>query len=190
MTQNESTLDRRRFLGSGLAAAGSVLAASCISPAFGAPAANVPSYLRGFEAQYAQDPAAAARAWFAAARCGLFMHYGLYSLLGRGEWAMWWEKIPLTEYEKLTRQFTKAFQANRTKHNEICNTLQDGAWGYDKKSDGRHRTGADARKILAEASAAKCNLLLNTGPLGDGSIHPEDIATLRSLGERPLEFRL
>jgi hypothetical protein len=27
-------------------------------------------------------------------------------------------------------------------------------------------------------------LLLNTGPLPDGAIHPEDVATLRAVGER------
>jgi alpha-L-fucosidase len=29
-----------------------------------------------------------------------------------------------------------------------------------------------------------CNLLLNTGPLPDGSIHPEDVHTLREVGRR------
>ena len=389
--------NRRRFLSSALAAAGAALAstqlqrfASAAEPASTA-ATAVPAYLRDYESQYARDPAAAARAWFANAGRGLFLHYGLYSLLGRGEWVMWHEKIPLAEYEKLTGQFraekfdaaaitdlalaagmkyvnittrhhdsfclfaskhsdyysvnaaarrdlvgelaaecnrkrlelflyysyaldwrhpffyparflnerkphfkgpqphcqwkkdedskiyidfvhgqlrelltnygpiagiwfdpmsgylarpdlfpidetykmirqwqpqtlisfkqgatgsedfaapergaagfatehirrrygaksaeiaTRAWQANSGKHNEICNTLQDGAWGYDKKSDGRHRGPDDVAKMLADAAVAKCNLLLNTGPLGDGSIHPDDVRTLQAIGKR------
>lgn len=37
---------------------------------------------------------------------GLFMHYGLYSLLGRGEWAMSQESIPAEEYAALAERFT------------------------------------------------------------------------------------
>jgi alpha-L-fucosidase len=81
----------------------------------------------------------------------------------------------------------RAWQANRNKHNEICNTLQDAAWGYDKRSDGRHRGVAEVRKMLADAKAANCNLLLNTGPLGDGSIHPDDVKTLRAIADKPGE---
>jgi alpha-L-fucosidase len=37
---------------------------------------------------------------------GLFTHYGLYSLLERGEWVMDHEHIPADEYESLAKQFT------------------------------------------------------------------------------------
>ena len=40
------------------------------------------------------------------ARFGLFMHWGLYSILGRGEWVQWNEQIPVTEYAKLADRFT------------------------------------------------------------------------------------
>ena len=36
---------------------------------------------------------------------GVSVHWGLYSILGRGAWVMHEEKIPISEYEKLTRQF-------------------------------------------------------------------------------------
>jgi len=39
-------------------------------------------------------------------RYGLFIHYGLYSLLGRGEWVWNREKIPAEEYASLTKRFT------------------------------------------------------------------------------------
>jgi len=48
----------------------------------------------------------AAHRWFAEARYGLFIHYGLYSLLGRGEWAMNREHIPPAEYARLADRFT------------------------------------------------------------------------------------
>ena len=65
-------------------------------------AAPVPSYLRGHEKLYGQDPRAAAIEWFRQARFGLFMHYGLYSILGRHEWVQYREKIPVAEYAKLS----------------------------------------------------------------------------------------
>lgn len=40
-------------------------------------------------------------AWFRAARFGMFIHWGLYSQLGRHEWVMNRERIPLEEYEPL-----------------------------------------------------------------------------------------
>ncbi|MCK4282904.1 MAG: alpha-L-fucosidase, partial [Candidatus Brocadiae bacterium] len=43
--------------------------------------------------------------WWHEARFGMFVHYGLYALQGRGECAMYWEKIPVKEYEKLARRF-------------------------------------------------------------------------------------
>ncbi len=39
--------------------------------------------------------------WFKEARFGMFVHWGLYSQLGRFEWAMQNERIPIREYEKL-----------------------------------------------------------------------------------------
>jgi alpha-L-fucosidase len=50
--------------------------------------------------------------WFTEARYGLFIHYGLYSLLGRGEWVMNRESIPREEYRSLARRFkAEAFDA-------------------------------------------------------------------------------
>ena len=43
--------------------------------------------------------------WWREAKFGMFIHWGLYSILGREAWAMGDEDIPLAEYEKLTPQF-------------------------------------------------------------------------------------
>lgn len=44
-------------------------------------------------------------AWFREARFGMFVHYGLYSVLGRHEWARAFECIPKDEYEQLADKF-------------------------------------------------------------------------------------
>jgi alpha-L-fucosidase len=52
------------------------------------------------------DPRRAALEWLRQAGCGLFMHYGVYSLLGRGEWVQLRDLIPVREYEKLKDKLT------------------------------------------------------------------------------------
>jgi len=52
------------------------------------------------------DPPRDRGAWFADARFGMFIHWGLYAVLGRGEWAMSREYIPMEEYEPLKDRFT------------------------------------------------------------------------------------
>ena len=46
--------------------------------------------------------------WFHEARFGIYVHFGLYSLLERGEWTMYSERIPAAEYAKLADQFNPA----------------------------------------------------------------------------------
>jgi alpha-L-fucosidase len=43
--------------------------------------------------------------WFRDARFGLFIHWGLYSLIGRGEWAMVTESWPADTYARLASRF-------------------------------------------------------------------------------------
>lgn len=43
--------------------------------------------------------------WWRDAKVGMFIHWGLYSILGRGEWARFNEKIPKEEYEGLAEKF-------------------------------------------------------------------------------------
>jgi alpha-L-fucosidase len=65
---------------------------------------------------------------------------------------------------------------------EICTTLQKRGWGYVKRSP--HMGPDQVMKTLAHAAYQKANLLLNTGPLDDGSIHKKDAKTLREVGRR------
>ena len=43
--------------------------------------------------------------WWHAAKFGMFIHWGLYSVYGHHEWAMAEEGIPVAEYEQLAKQF-------------------------------------------------------------------------------------
>jgi len=380
MSQPDTGVSRRALLKS--IGAGAATLAVGRSSAAQSNTDKIPSYLKGYEDLYARDPRKAAITWFCDAKFGLFMHYGLYAILGHGEWVQFREKIPVAEYAKLKDRFTaerfdpdficdlalasemkyvnitsrhhdsfclfrtkqtdfntvqspakrdliaqlaeacrkkglglflyysyaadwkhpyfyspdvgwraarpayekpqpeykfqkdadfkryidfvhaqlrelltqygplagiwldpimgyyarpdlfpieetyslirslqpqclisfkqgangdedfaaperkakvltrggevakKAWAKNKNKPREICNTLQPRVWGYDSRVDGKHRTPDEVMTMLAEAQASKANLLLNTGPLPDGSIHPEDVKTLRALGRR------
>ena len=67
---------------------------------------------------------------------------------------------------------------------EICTTLQPKSWGYAESDDGKHQNADWVMQQLEEAWSVPSNLLLNTGPLPDGSIPAEDIATLKEVGRR------
>ena len=47
----------------------------------------------------------AARTWFRDAKFGMFVHWGVYSLLGQGEWVMQNRGIPVEKYEWLASTF-------------------------------------------------------------------------------------
>ena len=64
--------------------------------------------------------------WFVDARYGMFVHFGLYSMLGRGEWVMNRERIAPEEYRKLANDFNpEKFNAD-----EICQLAVDGGMKY------------------------------------------------------------
>ena len=64
--------------------------------------------------------------WFNQSRFGMFVHYGLYTLHGREEWAMFHEKIPPQEYNKLADEFT----AENFDADEIVKLAKDAGAGY------------------------------------------------------------
>jgi len=60
------------------------------------------------QGQIAYIPSAAnleARRWFQDAKFGLFIHWGVYSVLGDGEWVMETHKMPISDYELLPARF-------------------------------------------------------------------------------------
>ena len=50
--------------------------------------------------------------------------------------------------------------------------------------DGQHASPEEVIQMLRDAGEMNANLLLNIGPLADGSIPEEDVAILTEVGER------
>ncbi len=76
-------------------------------------AAALPRYLDSCPSTpAAPNPRAANIEWFREARYGLFLHFGLYSLLGRHEWVQQREQIRPGDYAELAHAFkAEAFDA-------------------------------------------------------------------------------
>ncbi len=103
--------------------------------------------------------------WFSELRYGLFMHYGLYSLLGRGEWALNREQIPVAEYKKLKDKFTaEKFDAEKIcdlavkagmRYVNITTMHHDGFCLYDTKLTDFNSVNSPAKRdLVAETVAA------------------------------------
>ena len=76
----------------------------------------------------------------------------------------------------------EAWEKNKGKHNEICATLQRSKWAYSDVET--HLNADEVRGLIAHAWSHNANLLLNTGPMPDGSIPIEDVKTLRAVGNK------
>jgi alpha-L-fucosidase len=84
-----------------------------------------------------------ARRWFQDARFGLFIHWGVYSVLGDGEWVMNNRKLRVEEYERLPPQFNPTgfnaaewvavAKAAGMKYITITSKHHDGFAMYDSK---------------------------------------------------------
>ena len=67
---------------------------------------------------------------------------------------------------------------------EVCSTMTPGSWGCHAELDRQHLDADGVWGKLEEAAAAHANLLLNTGPLPDGSLHAGQTNVLRAVGQR------
>jgi alpha-L-fucosidase len=69
--------------------------------------------LQNYQEEYIENPRKANLKWFKNANYGMFIHYGLYSILEKGEWIQLRDTIPVSEYAKLKDSFNAAnFDAN------------------------------------------------------------------------------
>ena len=64
---------------------------------------SIPAFPQGHYTPAAEN--LKAREWFQDAKFGLFVHWGVYSVLGDGEWVMNNQKIQVADYEKLPAFF-------------------------------------------------------------------------------------
>ncbi len=103
--------------------------------------------------------------WFHQARLGIFVHFGLYSMLERGEWVMYTERIPAGEYAGLADQFNpRHFNADDwadlavragAKYMVLTTRHHDGFCLYDSQvSDFTSVKTAAKRDFIAEYVAA------------------------------------
>jgi len=107
-----------------------------------------------------------AREWFKDARFGLFIHWGVYSVLGDGEWVMNNQNISIEEYEKLPSFFNPVyFDAEEwvlmakdagMKYITITSRHHDGFSMFDSKASDyniieKTPYAKDVLKMLAEA---------------------------------------
>ena len=63
---------------------------------------------------------------------------------------------------------------------EFCVTIND-SWGYQKK-DHNYKTVRQVVRLLAECANFGGNMLLDVGPLSDGTLQPEQVQVLKGLG--------
>jgi alpha-L-fucosidase len=84
----------------------------------------------------------------------------------------------------------QVYSKNSVKPIEVCVTMQNRikgtryggfSWAYNKSLDGHHKTVDEVKQLLDEAQSGNYNLLLNIGPLPDGSVHSEDVKTLSNI---------
>jgi alpha-L-fucosidase len=102
MTKN-SGITRREWLKKSAAAAAAVGAAPLAASAL--PAELAAQELRPNQNTGDEPDRQRRMQWWHAARFGMFIHWGLYSTVGRHEWVMENEAIPVLEYEPLAKRF-------------------------------------------------------------------------------------
>ena len=162
--------DRRNFVKSGVAVAGAVATGLVAKDAWcqelDKPVLDVPSYLKDVADQYKKDPRKAAIDWFSKAEFGLFLHYGLYSLLGRHEWVQYNEKIHVKKYAKLADKFdAKKFDADfitdlaleaGMKYINITTRHHDSFCLFETEHTDFKSTASPAKRDLIAELADKC----------------------------------
>ena len=97
--------------------------------------------------------------WWTDARFGMFIHYGVYSLLNRGEWLMYSDKMPFDEYRPLADRFT----ADEFKPKEWATLARDAGMKYmvltTRHHDGFCLFDSEVSDFTAPKTAAKRDLI-------------------------------
>ncbi len=104
MDWNESTrrLFLKRFGAAGAMALGAANAGGLTLPGVESPAAQTASSPAGQKQAATREER---MKWWHEAKFGMFIHWGLYSVIGQHEWAKEYEGIPIQQYEILAKHF-------------------------------------------------------------------------------------
>ena len=97
------TTKTRRYLALGILSVLALAAVASAAPATPSPAPATPAPAPASPSSPA--PAADRTQWFRDAKFGLFIHWGVYSMIGREEWARQILQIPLAEYQYYADNF-------------------------------------------------------------------------------------
>ncbi len=105
--------------------------------------------------------------WWTEAKFGMFIHWGLYSVLGRGEWTRLVERIPGTEYAKLAEKFNppksftpelwvKAAKNTGMKYMILTTRHHDGFCLFDSKVSDFTSVKTAAKRDFVKEYVAAC----------------------------------
>ncbi len=130
---------------------------------------------------------------FSRLRYGMFVHFGLFSMLGRGEWVMNRERIAPEQMEALARQFApERFDAEAVcdlaveggmKYLVFTTMHHEGFRMYDTALTGFNAPAVCGRDLVAEIVAAARRRNLKTGlyhSLNNWHDQPDAVAALES----------
>ena len=155
------TLNRRQMLlGTGASLAGMALTGTATSAAF---AQAVPSSAAPTADQIRRMQ------WWHAAKFGMFIHFGVYSTIGRHEWVMEDEAIPVVEYaphaaifspvKNSARAWAKLAKAAGMKYMVMTTKHHEGFCNFDSKLTdycaGKQGPGRDLVREYVEAARAE-----------------------------------
>lgn len=127
------TVDRREFcLGLGAMSGVGMMPAGIRALGMAGQASAAPGAAQASLGEKMQGKAQGRLKWWREARFGMMIHWGVYSIPGRGEWVQFAEQIPVRQYATLSEQF------NPTKFNAD-------AWASLAKDAGMRYTVLTAR---------------------------------------------
>jgi alpha-L-fucosidase len=165
---NPTRIPRRDWLFGTSASLAALAAPSKLSAAISRSAPGNPRQQQSQAA--AADPDRARRMqWWHEARFGMFIHWGLYSVLGRHEWAMEEEGIPVSEYQQLAKKFNpkpnspqafaKLAKAAGQKYMVMTSKHHEGFCNFDTKLTNycapKQGPGRDLAREYVEAARAE-----------------------------------
>lgn len=104
--------------------------------------------------------------WFRDAKFGMFIHWGIYSMLGKGEWVLFYDRLNVKEYEKLADDFkaekfdacawAKAAKDAGMKYMVLTTRHHDGFCLFDSKTSDFKATNSAAEKDFVKEYVEAC----------------------------------
>lgn len=104
--------------------------------------------------------------WFRDAKFGMFIHWGLYSMLGKGEWVLFNEQLDVKQYAALAEDFSaKKFDAKKwartareagMKYMVLTTRHHDGFSLFDSKASGHNSVNSAAKRDFVKEYAQAC----------------------------------